>query len=615
MNVTHLAIGLFNATWQSAALILATALGLRACRNVGARARCTLWSAVFFLSALLPLADLAMQRTLVVAPHGPEALPARATALYTRPHARPVLHERTRVAAVTAPARAQSAAVPFQRAENPFVAPARQLQSLAGVLLALYFLGVAFFGVRLARECFALFALKRGCKVLSGDPLLLGRLPRGARVATSDEIEIPCVLGFVRPLIVLPADMLDEVTPADLRRVVGHEAAHLERYDDWTNLIEQLVLAAFFYNPAMHFAVRQIGTEREIACDDRVVMREGDTITYAECLATLVHRAGSSRRLPVPGFHAGPRQIVVRIERLLDRAYSRSRRFGAGIAITASAVLLLAVTGVGNTVPVISDAIAPVVPVVPMAPLPRIVVPKLAAPAAKRVAPLPKVAVAAAKLAPPVAKLVAPATKLAPIPHIAPAPKLAPATTIVHLSTNTVEAVQVELTREIALQQRQHYEYVVAAVDPPPAPVAGSRAPGVPVAGSHAPGVPVAASPWPRRSDSLIDALAAAGYGHLSVDELVGLSDSGISGHAVAEYARLFGHPTVDELKALADHGVSPGYVERIEAAGLHSLNVRDAVRLADNGISPRDVSNALRILRSPPSVDDIIRLHNSGVE
>ncbi len=610
MNVTHLAIGLFNATWQSAALILATALGLRACRNVGARARCALWSAVFFLSALLPLADLAMQRTLVVAPHGPEALPARATALYTRPHARPVLHTRARDAAVTAPAaRAQRAAVPFQRTENPFVAPARQLQSLAGVLLALYFLGVAFFGVRLARECFALLALKRSCKVLSGDPLLLGRLPRGARVATSDEIEIPCVLGFVRPLIVLPADMLGEVTPADLRRVVGHEAAHLERYDDWTNLVEQLVLAAFFYNPAMHFAVRQIATEREIACDDRVVMREGDTVTYAECLATLVHRAGSSRRLPVPGFHAGPRQIVVRIERLLDRAYSRSRRFGAGIAITASAVLLLAVTGVGNTVPVISDAIAPTVPVPPVAPaapLPRVVLPKLAAPAAKPVAPVPKLAAVTVKLAAPAAKLAAPAPKLAPIPHIAPAPKLAPPpTTIVHLSSNTVEAVRVELTREIASQQQQPYAYVVAAVDPPPAPVAGS----------HAPGVPVAASPWPRHSDSLIDALAAAGYGHLSVDELVGLSDSGISGHAVAEYARLFGHPSVDELKALADHGVSPGYVERIEAAGLHSLNVRDAVRLADNGISPRDVSNALRILRSPPSVDDIIRLHNSGVE
>ena len=60
------------------------------------------------------------------------------------------------------------------------------------------------------------------------------------------------------------------------------------------------------------------------------------------------------------------------------------------------------------------------------------------------------------KLAAPAAKLAAPAPKLAPIPHIAPAPKLAPPpTTIVHLSSNTVEAVRVELTREIVSQQQQ----------------------------------------------------------------------------------------------------------------------------------------------------------------
>jgi beta-lactamase regulating signal transducer with metallopeptidase domain len=591
MNVTHIAIGLFNATWQSAALIIATALGLRACRSVGARARCTLWSAVFFLSALLPLADLAMQRTLVVAPHGPEALPARATALYSRPQADSVIHVRAKAAAATAPAAtAQHPVATLERAENPFLAPARALQSLAGVLLALYLVGVAFFGVRLARECFALLALKRRCKIVSGDPFLLGRLPRGARVATSGEIEIPCVLGFVRPLVVLPADMIGEVTPDDLRRVVGHEAAHLERYDDWTNLIEQFVLAIFFYNPAMHFAVRQIATEREIACDDRVVMREGDTVTYAECLATLVHRAGSPRRLPVPGFHAGPRQIVVRIERLLDRAYSRSRRFGTGIAITASAVLLLAVTGVGNTVPVISDAIAPVAPVapvVPSAPLVRIapiaplVIPKLVSQIPKVAGPLPSVA--------PLPKLVAPKVLT---------PKAAPVvqTVIVRVPQKTVNELNALAKTTFTLHP--DYRYVTVVVPDPPAP----RAPNAPPAPLH-------------HSDSLIDALAASGYGHLSVDELVSLSDSGINGHNVREYAQLFGHPSVDDLKALADHGVSPSFVQRIEAAGLHSLSVQDAIRLAENGVSPHDVSNAVRILKSPPSVDDIIRLHNSGVE
>jgi hypothetical protein len=101
------------------------------------------------------------------------------------------------------------------------------------------------------------------------------------------------------------------------------------------------------------------------------------------------------------------------------------------------------------------------------------------------------------------------------------------------------------------------------------------------------PDPPAAPAPPARQSDSLIDALAASGYGH----------------------------PSVDDLKALANRGISPSFVQRMEAAGLRSLTVQDAIRLAENGVSPHDVSNALRILESPPSIDDIIRLHNSGVE
>jgi hypothetical protein len=314
-------------------------------------------------------------------------------------------------------------------------------------------------------------------------------------------------------------------------------------------------------------------------------MREGDTVTYAECLATLVHRAGSSRRLPVPGFHAGPRQIVVRIERLLDRAYSRSRRFGAGIAVTAGAVLLLAVTGVGNTVPVISDAIAPVAPAAPTPPTGE---PKLVAPIPKIAAPLPKPVAAVPKTVTPLPALVA--TKPANVAP--PAPPQSPAPLVFRFSQKTVNKQLTQIMHDMTTQKQPQYEIVMVHDDPAVTPVAGVR-----------------------RSDSLIEALAAAGYAHLSVDELVSLTDSGINGHSVAEYARIFGHPSVDELTELAHHGVSPGYVQRVEAAGLHSLTVHDAIRLADSGVSPRDVSNALRILRSPPSIDDIIRLHNSGVE
>jgi beta-lactamase regulating signal transducer with metallopeptidase domain len=602
MNVSHLAVGLFNATWQSAALILATAVGLRACRNVGARARCTLWSAVFFLSALLPIADLAMQRTLVVAPRGLEALPARAMAHYMpssrrdggtlvriMPSATSASSVATRAFEPTATATASA-----QPRENPLLASQRALQSVAGALIVLYLLGVGFFGLRLARECFVLLALKRRCTILKDDPLSVGPLPRGAKLATSSEVEIPCVLGFIRPLIVLPADMLDGVSIADLRRVVGHEAAHLERYDDWANLLEQLVLSLFFYNPAMHFAIRQISTEREIACDDRVVMREGNTVNYAECLATLVHRASASRRLPVPGFHAGPRQIVVRIERLLDRAYSRSRRFGAGIAVTAGAVVLLAVTGVGNTVPVLTDAIAPAPPKVPA-------VPKLAAPAPKTIE-----RIVILRTVPP-----------APEPRSAPEamPPLRPSTQEV-----TVE----RLNRNAAGDLNAMYRAPLPAVSP--------------LASMHVlPAIPAMPRALPqmrvmlektvaqnetdaqsygalRRGDSLLDALSAMGYQKLSVDELVSLTDAGLTGSAIRAYARAFGHPSVDELRQLANRDISSTYVDRLRAAGLRNLTVNDAIRLSDHGVSADDVAKYVRTLHTT-SVDDIIRLHESGVE
>jgi hypothetical protein len=87
-----------------------------------------------------------------------------------------------------------------------------------------------------------------------------------------------------------------------------------------------------------------------------------------------------------------------------------------------------------------------------------------------------------------------------------------------------------------------------------------------------------------------------------------------LSGNEIREYARLFGHPSVDELRALANHGVSPAYVAHLQAAGLQNLTVRDAIRLQDNGVSSAEVSKYIRALRGT-SIDDIIRLHDSGVE
>ena len=49
--------------------------------------------------------------------------------------------------------------------------------------------------------------------------------------ATSD-LDRPCVIGFFRPRILIPAWLLNRLTPAELEQVVLHESEHLRRRDD-----------------------------------------------------------------------------------------------------------------------------------------------------------------------------------------------------------------------------------------------------------------------------------------------------------------------------------------------------------------------------------------------
>ncbi len=618
MNVSHLAIGMLNATWQSVALICAAAVGLRLCRKVSAPIRCALWSCVFFLSALLPIADLALQHTLVVSPPRPAAVEYRAAYVFdrtatdaARPRRREALPSQEPVVVRVA----QPVSAPPAPA-NPVVAPARAWQAVGGVVLALYVLGATCFLIRLGVESLALLRLKRRARELEGDAFGIGALPRRARLATSSDVSIPCVLGLGRPTIVLPEDMPGELSANDLRRVVAHESAHLERYDDWTNLFEQIVLAAFFYNPAMHFAARQIATEREIACDDRVVMGEGETLTYAECLASLVRRAAAPSRIPAPGLYAGPRQIVVRMERLLDRAYVRSRRLGSGIVVTAGAVLALAVAVVGFDVPVIADTIpAPAPPT--MVKIATVVQKRVAAAAfveprasQKHVASTASVvalvqpkrssdAAVAAATAPPAPPALATAEPASP--PSAPAPSTAPMPAIAPMPATPAMPAMPPMREDLPM----HFAPMVM----PPLPKM-PRAPRIWIVSN---GSVEVVRTW-GRGGSMLDALAAAGYPRLSVGDLIRLADSGVTAGSILEFGKLFGHPSVDQLKRLSDAGVTPNYVEHLRDAGLSNLSIDDAVALANAGVSSSEVERYFRALASPPSVKDIIRLHNSGV-
>jgi beta-lactamase regulating signal transducer with metallopeptidase domain len=113
---------------------------------------------------------------------------------------------------------------------------------------------------------------------------------RSITIATSECVRVPAAIGFRKRTIVLPAWTLRELPAHDLNVILLHEFAHLRRWDDWTNLIQKIVRALFFFHPAVWWIEKRISVEREMACDDAVLAETANPRGYATCLVSLLEK-------------------------------------------------------------------------------------------------------------------------------------------------------------------------------------------------------------------------------------------------------------------------------------------------------------------------------------
>jgi beta-lactamase regulating signal transducer with metallopeptidase domain len=114
-------------------------------------------------------------------------------------------------------------------------------------------------------------------------------------IATSESVRVPAAIGFWNRTIVLPAWALRELPPNDLNVILLHEFAHLRRWDDWTNLIQKIVRALFFFHPAVWWIDNRLSVEREMACDDAVLAETANPHGYATCLVSLLEKSLAHR--------------------------------------------------------------------------------------------------------------------------------------------------------------------------------------------------------------------------------------------------------------------------------------------------------------------------------
>ena len=191
----------------------------------------------------------------------------------------------------------------------------------AAALVGVTRIALGFFRLRQLRRTFVLLDLPEL------RPVFEQRHSAGKRCVQlyhSSAIRVPAAIGFFNPAVVLSSWSLDELSPQELKTAVLHELAHVDRWDDWTNLGQKLVRALFFFHPAVWWIDSRLGIEREMSCDDAVLAQSASPQNYAQCLVSLAEKSFVRRQLALAHAAVGHmKQTAARIGRILD---GRSRK-------------------------------------------------------------------------------------------------------------------------------------------------------------------------------------------------------------------------------------------------------------------------------------------------
>ncbi|AFL84228.1 antirepressor regulating drug resistance protein [Belliella baltica DSM 15883] len=106
----------------------------------------------------------------------------------------------------------------------------------------------------------------------------------------------PVTYGVFKPVILIPAGLIFQLSPNQLEAIIAHELAHIKRYDYLVNLMQSAMEVIFFFHPVFWYINSIIKTEREHACDDAAIQVGVHARDLAKALVIIVNHAKQSQQ-------------------------------------------------------------------------------------------------------------------------------------------------------------------------------------------------------------------------------------------------------------------------------------------------------------------------------
>jgi len=413
-------------------------------------------------------------------------------------------------------------------------------------------------------------------------------LRRAVRLVESAAVEVPSVIGSLRPVILLPASALTGMTPEQIEMVLAHELAHIRRHDFFVNLLQAMVETLMFYHPAVWWMSRRVRIERENCCDDLAVAVCGNPIQYARALTRLEELRADAPAITVA---ANGGSLLDRVRRIIaGRAESTgiSSRWAAAVAMLSVVVIALAVP----SLPALAERDEK-----------------------KKEQPKPKTAAAAE------VEVVAKEETATPEPE---PPLREEAMADAHAAAYDSIDLEDPGDMETPVPPVPMAGVPVPAIVPTPAPraVRAPRIAGVPAV------MPAPPAPMEMFAMAVADGFDAdqeggssssrkkfGSSGKLTVDELIMLRTAGITPEYIKNMREIFPDVTLGELVGLAHMGVTSEYVRSMRGAGVEIKTPSDAKRLAAMGVTAKFVKQLADAGYANLSVKELARLAAAGVD
>lgn len=222
------------------------------------------------------------------------------------------------------------------------------LMRLQPWVLPVWSIGVLLLSLRLVAGGLEVRALRRHISV--ADDRLRERvailstrmgLHRRVQVVASSRADGPSVIGWLRPVILLPPATLMGLTATQLDAVLAHELAHIRRHDYLVNVLQMVAETLLFYHPAVWWVSNRLRIERELCCDDEAVRVSGDATAYAKALVTM-----AKLQVPVMAMGSTGGSLPDRVRRLLGAGQAEPRR-SAALGALALAVMFATLSFAG----------------------------------------------------------------------------------------------------------------------------------------------------------------------------------------------------------------------------------------------------------------------------